>query len=367
MSDHERQLTRLLLELLAVDSVTGHEAAMADDVAGRLGALGMPVTRVGHSVVGGEPSGGGERPVVALVNHLDVVPPTDADREPRRDGDRVVGRGASDMKSGLAVSLDLAADAEVRDGPWDVVVVGYAGEEGPADGNELADVLGEVGWLADVDLAVVLEPTDLEVQLGCLGGIHAVVTVHGQAAHSARPWHGRNALTTAAPLLAGLDALEPTAVELDGVTYHDVWTATQAWTGNARNVVPAAFSVNVNLRFAPDRSLDDAEDGLRERVDGWLPGEDITIEVIDRAPPAPPRADHPAVRALVDAVGAPVAAKQAWTDVARFAELGVPALNYGPGLTSQAHQGGEWVPVANLATARAALARLLTRAPGGIG
>jgi succinyl-diaminopimelate desuccinylase len=368
VADHgpaREQLLRWLRLLVDASAVTGDEAALADELAEVLGA-DHDVTRVGDSLVVGGRSG--QRPCVALVGHLDVVPPTDADRVlevATRDGGEVaVGRGTSDMHGGNAVALELFTSAAVHAdaSPYDVVLVLYAREEGPADDNELADVLAEVPWLAQVDLAVVLEPTDGEVQAGCLGGLHATVTFTGRQAHSARPWQGRNALTAAGRLLSALDDLDPLEVEVDGITYRDVWSATQAHTDSARNVIPGSFSVNLNLRFAPSRDAEQATEELRERVEDWTAGlDDVTvgIEVVDVAPPAPPRLDAPLVRRLVESTDATVAAKQAWTDVARFAQLGVPAVNYGPGRTDQAHQRGEYVELDALDDVHARLARFL--------
>lgn len=359
------QLLRWLRLLVDASAVTGDEAALADELAQVL-QPDHQVQRIGDSLVVGAPSG--DRPCVALVGHLDVVPPTDADRVlevVRRDGaDVAVGRGTSDMHGGNAVALELFTSAAVHTDatPHDVVLVLYAREEGPADDNELADVLAEVPWLAEVDLAVVLEPTDGEVQGGCLGGLHATVTFTGQQAHSARPWHGRNALTAAGRFLTALDDLAPDPVELDGVTYRDVWSATQAHTDSARNVIPGSFAVNLNLRFAPSRDADAAEAELRDRVAGWtadLEDVEVHVEVVDVAAPAPPRLDAPLVQRLVRSTGAAVAAKQAWTDVARFAQLGVPAVNYGPGRTDQAHQRGEYVELAAIDDVHARLARFL--------
>ncbi|HEX2029027.1 MAG TPA: succinyl-diaminopimelate desuccinylase [Nitriliruptorales bacterium] len=345
-----------LVELCAPLSVTGREAELADAL--QLRFAGHPVRRVGDSLVVGAPS---ERPLVALVGHLDVVPPTEADAQPRveqrREGPVVVGRGASDMKGGLVVAEALFIDAPLRaSSPYELVLVLYAGEEGPADANELGAVLAAVDWLTSAQLAVVLEPTDLEVHLGCLGSIHAELRFTGRQTHSARPWHGQNALTRAGALLAELHELQPVEVDVDGVRFRNVLTATQARTRNARNVVPGEFIVNVNYRFAPDRTLAEAEDELRAWVDRRA-----EVSVVDRAPAAAPRLDAPLVGALIDHLGAPVAAKQAWTDVARFAAHGVPAVNYGPGLTSQAHQEGEWVPIANLLEVHARLRRFLAR------
>lgn len=342
-------LTERTLAHLRIPSVTGDEAAMADHVVATHGH--DTTTRVGNSVVVGAPD---DRPTVALVGHLDTVPPTDADRDPRVDGDRVVGRGASDMKGGNAVAEQLLLDTPT-DGPYNVVLVLYAAEEGPDEHNELRQVLAEVPWLHDTALAVILEPTDLEVQAGCLGGLHALLQFEGVAAHSARPWNGENALTKAGDLLAELHRLDPVDVEIDGVLYRDVWTATQASTENARNVVPDRFVVNLNYRFAPSRDLETAEAELLALV-----ADRAEVEIVDRAPPAPPRTGDPLVARFVEVVGdGQVTAKQAWTDVARFAQVGVPAVNYGPGLTGEAHRSGESIPVANLVTAYDRLATFL--------
>lgn len=354
------RLVALLLELVDLPCVTGDEDRIATWLADRYAARGEAVVRTGHSLAVGEVAD--DRPVVLLVAHTDVVPPTDGDLPGRVEGDRVVGRGTSDMKAGLAVAMDLFEDPGLRDGPVQLRLVAYAGEEGPASGNELGPMLQAHPDLTDAALAIVLEPTDLEVQLGCMGGLHAHVVVRGRAAHSARPWHGVNALTSAAPLLAALGEAAPVDRTVDGLAFRDVLTATRAWTDNAHNVVPDRFTINVNFRFAPDRTLQDAERELRGRI-AALAGDVVTVEVVDRAPPAPPHRDHPLVQGVIAAAGGEVAAKQAWTDVARLAAVGVPALNYGPGLTGQAHQAGEHVPVDNLERARTVLAGFLATGP----
>jgi succinyl-diaminopimelate desuccinylase len=340
-----------LFELLAMPCLTGEEGPIADWLERRYRA--EPLRRVGNSLVVG--SVDDARPTVLLVGHTDVVPPTDADRQPRREGGRIVGRGASDMKAGLAVGLDCFEDSTLRGASYNLVLVAYAGEEGSHEGNELAAVLREVPQLAAAALAVVLEPTDLTVQLGCLGALHAEVTIRGRAAHAARPWQGENAITKASGLLGELGRLEPEDRTVDGLVYREVCTVTQAWTSNARNVVPDRFTINLNYRFAPDRSVEEAVQRLHALIGGQG-----SVSVVDRAPPGRPHREAPAVRAFLDAVAAPVEPKQAWTDVARFSQAGVPALNYGPGLTAQAHQAGEFVPEANLALARERLTRFLS-------
>jgi succinyl-diaminopimelate desuccinylase len=362
-------LVARLLEHCAEVAVTGSEGPLTDALEARYRALGEPVERIRDSLVIGAPPTDG-RDLVLLVGHLDVVPPTDDDRVPRletRDGSEVlVARGASDMKSGNVVAMRLFEDAMLRARtPYALALVLYAGEEGSAAGNQLADVLTAVPWLADAALAIVLEPTDGRIELGCLGGLHAEVTLHGVAAHSARPWQGRNALTAAAPLLTALEARGPVDVTVDGIAFRDVLTATSAHTGAAgaapvRNVVPDRFTLNLNLRFAPSRELAAAEAELHELVRELAgPATELTIEVIDRAPPAPPRRDAPLVARFTTLVAADVAGKQAWTDVARFTAVGVPALNYGPGATAQAHQRGEWVAIDALVAAAEHLERFL--------
>jgi succinyl-diaminopimelate desuccinylase len=351
-SDDER-LSERLLELLAIPSVTGDEGAIAEHLEAWYEGAGVTVRRVGRSLVIGDIDR--SRPLVLLVGHLDTVPPTDRDVDPRVEGDDVVGRGASDMKGGLAVALDCFDDQALREGTRNLLVVAYAGEEGPHETNELGAVLAEIPELARADLAIVLEPTDLTVQLGCLGTLHADVTFHGSAAHSARPWLGENALTKAGEFLAELHGRAPLDDEVDGLTYREVFTATTAHTANARNVVPDTFTVNLNYRFSPAKTLRQAEEDVLALVDGRA-----DVVITDRAPAAAPRRDAPEVAAFVASVGAPLEPKQAWTDVARLDAAGVPALNYGPGVAAQAHQAGEYVPAANLVAARQALARFLS-------
>jgi succinyl-diaminopimelate desuccinylase len=342
----------LLLDLLAFPCVTGEEGPIAAWLEERYAQRGERVRRSANSVVVGGSDDG--RPTVLLVGHTDVVPPTPQDVPGRREGDRIVGRGTSDMKAGLAVAMDCFEDESLRAGPYDLILVAYAGEEGAHEGNELGPVLTAMPDLAQADLAVVLEPTDMTVQLGCMGALHAEVAFSGRAAHSARPWQGVNALTSAGTFLDELHRREPEDVEVDGLTFREVLTATGAWTSNARNVVPDAFTVNVNYRFAPDKDLDAAA----QRV-GDIVGDRAEVTVVDRAPAGRPRRDAALVEAFISAIAAPVEPKQAWTDVARFSEVGVPALNYGPGLTAQAHQAGEYVPEDNVIRARKALGTFL--------
>jgi succinyl-diaminopimelate desuccinylase len=259
------------------------------------------------------------------------------------------------MKSGVAVALELALRLPRAERAFDLGLVLYAREEGPFEENELGDLLREVPALSRAALAICLEPTDGLLQLGCVGSIHATVTFAGRAAHSARPWQGENAVHRAGALLAELHARAPREARSGGLLYREVMSVTRIDGGRARNVVPDRCAMNVNFRFAPDRALDEAAAELRATVERF----GATAELTDLSPACPAYADHPLVQRLAARTGAAVEPKQAWTDVARLAAAGVPAVNFGPGATAQAHQAGEWVEVEAIGRAYRALEAFL--------
>ena len=270
----------------------------------------------------------GEGPVV-LAGHLDTVP-AQANLPGRIDDGAVHGLGASDMKSGIAVMIELArAGVPGR-------YLFFTREELPVTESPLP-ALFETGVLNDAELAVVLEPTDCELHAGCLGNLQARVTFHGESAHSARPWTGVNAIHELVAGLRPLVALEPHDVELDGLVYREVVSAVRVEGGIAANVVPARASVELNMRFI--------RGGAEARLRELLPvGE---LEVLSLSPSAPPALDNPRTARLRELVPI-VKPKQAWTPVAQFAEQGIDAINYGPGATAYAHRVDEQVPIANL-------------------
>jgi succinyl-diaminopimelate desuccinylase len=333
-------LEETLLWLCSIASPIGEEAALCDAVVERLSRQALagadPIRRYGNSivvpVVRKREQG---RPHVALVGHLDTVR---TENGPARAADgRIYGAGAADMKAGLAVMIVLAELASQLVA-CDLTMVFYAREEGSYLENELGPVLDADADLRSVDLAVCMEPSDNRIHLGCCGAIHATVTFRGRTGHSARPWEGENAITKAAPLFRRLAELRPIEHVVDGHVYRTVTTVTLAQGGRGRNVVPDVFTMNLNHRFAPTTSVEQAKADVIALVgtDG-----DASVEFTDVSPAALPNASHPLVAKLVAAGVHGVEPKQAWTDVARFSSLGIAAVNFGPGENAQAHQRNE--------------------------
>ncbi len=355
-------LVELLERLVDIPSVTGDEAAVADFVTARL--RDSPASKAGH----GELARSGHAvvwratprglPLVVLAGHLDTVP-ANHNAGARRDGDRLYGVGASDMKSGVAVMLALGEAHEPPRARFDLALVFYDAEEGPLERNGLRRLLGEMPWLRQAALGILLEPTALAAELGCVGSVNAEVVVTGQSAHSARPWLGVNAVGRAAPWLAEVTRFPSTPVVVEGLEFHETLQLTTLRAGRARNVVPDELVANLNYRFPPSHGLDQAEARLRALVP-----RDFGFRVVDRAPPGRVWAQHPLVREFLARAGCEARGKQGWTDVAQFSEAGVPAFNYGPGLPELAHQRDEYCPLGNLEHARRTLAAFLQAESG---
>lgn len=350
----EARLVESLLRLCAIPSLTGEERALCDVLERDLAdaPLAAPVRRIGDSLVVPVTRGTGG-PHIALAGHLDVVA-TSHDGPPRVEGDRLYGPGASDMKSGLVLMLDLIEHGRDDCRGVDLTLVFYAREEGPFVENELGPVLERDPELSKVDLAVCLEPSDNKLSLGASGSLHAMLTFEGRTAHSARPWQGENAIHKAGSVLVDLGARAPRETVLDGLVYRTVTSATMAQGGRGRNIIPDAFTINVNHRFAPGTSIEEAQREVTELVAGRA-----LIDWRDLSPSALPHAAHPLVVKLREAGVVAVEPKQAWTDVARFALAGVPAVNFGPGENAQAHQRNEWTSIEKLALGQRILRRWL--------
>ncbi|HEY5248258.1 MAG TPA: succinyl-diaminopimelate desuccinylase [Dermatophilaceae bacterium] len=345
-------LTAVLCDL---ESVSRDENRIADAVETALRPLRhLQVTRDGNAVIARTNLRRRER--VVLAGHLDTVPLTDPPNLPtRRVGDNLVGRGTCDMKGGVAIQLRLAALLSKPN--RDVTYVFYDCEEIEDEHNGLARVARNNPDLLRADFAVLLEPTDGVIEGGCNGTLRVNVTVKGKAAHSARPWNGINAIHESVTILGRLVAYEPQTVAVDGLDYREALSAVGIRGGIAGNVIPDECVVTVNYRFAPDKSGAQALTHVRELFDGYA------VELTDTADGARPGLDLPSARAFVEALAVPVNAKQGWTDVARFSELSIPAVNFGPGDPNWAHHDQERCPVQQLVDAEAALLRWLDAAP----
>lgn len=350
-------LAERALELIRLPSVIGNERAIADHVEawakGRFGASG--VLRVSHSLAVGRRDD--PRPALTLVGHLDTVPENPDGTEPRIVGDRLIGLGASDMKGSLAVMMALADALPLEALPFNLRLVFYEREEGPYLESGLGPLFDAAPELTQAAFTIAMEPTDGAVQVGCVGSLHARLTFEGQAAHSARPWQGKNAIHAAGPLLLELGARGRREVVSGGHTFFEVMSATLAKGGRARNVVPDHFELNLNYRFAPGKSVEAAQADVLALAAGRC-----TVAFTDLAPSGRVCADNPHLARLVELSGRPAEAKQAWTDVARLSAWGLDAVNYGPGETAQAHQRGESAPIAALENAYEVLRRLLSGA-----
>ncbi|WP_031083256.1 succinyl-diaminopimelate desuccinylase [Streptomyces sp. NRRL WC-3549] len=327
----------LTARLVDIPSVSGQEKDLADAIEGALRPLAhLEVDRYGNNVVARTRLGRAER--VVLAGHIDTVPI--AENVPSRlDADGVLwGCGTTDMKAGVAVQLRIAAT--VPEPNRDLTFVFYDNEEVAAHLNGLGKVAeAHPEWL-EGDFAVLLEPSDGEVEGGCQGTLRMHLRLDGERAHSARSWMGSNAVHAAAPVLARLAAYEPRRPVIDGLEYREGLNAVGIEGGVATNVIPDACTVVVNYRYAPDLTPEQADAHVREVFAGCGVA---AFTVDDHSGAAMPGLSHPAAKAFMAAVGGTARPKFGWTDVSRFGSLGVPAVNYGPGDPFYAHKRDEHV------------------------
>jgi succinyl-diaminopimelate desuccinylase len=331
-------LARRTLELVDIPSSSRDEARIIEHVRH---AVTLPLTYgTDEALLFATPRTG--RPLVLLAGHLDTVPPQGNLPGAVEDG-WVAGLGASDMKGGLAVMVELAewAAGDPVALSCDLAFLFFVREELPAEESALPRVFAEAPLVLESDLVVMLEPTDNAIHAGCLGNLNATAVFRGESAHSARPWQGVNAIHLAVEGLAHVVGFPPFEVEVGGLTFVEVLSATRIAGGIADNVVPDRVEVRLNYRYAPNRTTSEAEARLRELV----PGE---LEITSNSPPARPATDSPLVERLRRAGDLAVEPKQAWTPVAEFAAQGLDAVNLGPGATRYAHRADEQVEIAAL-------------------
>jgi succinyl-diaminopimelate desuccinylase len=347
----------LTAALVAVPSESHHEAELADIVGERLRsrAPSLQIETVGASVIARTQLGRDRR--VVLGGHLDTVP-ANGNAVPRVDGDVLHGLGSADMKGGLAVLLRLAEELHAHPdrARLDVTLAFYECEEVADRFNGLRRIFEEQPAMLDGDFAVLLEPTDAWVEAGCQGVIVFEAQFDGERAHTARPWMGRNAIHRATEVLARLAAHESDTVVVDGLEYRESLQVVRVEGGIAgkHNVVPDSCTLVVGRRFAPCYSAADAEAQVRPLLDGA-----DSVEVLQSQPGALPNLTNPLVSEFVDGLGLSVRPKLGWTDVARFASRGTPALNFGPGDPEIAHTAGELVTRESIERSYAALSRFV--------
>lgn len=353
--DLEADLVTLLRAITDIESVSGNEKCLADDIECALRCYPhLEVTRNGDAVIARTMLGRGSRVIIA--GHLDTVPI--ADNLPSQirivDGEeRIYGRGTCDMKGGVAVQLKAAAalTRPTRDVTW----VFYDHEEVEGIYNGLGRIAREQPDLLNADFAVLCEPSGASIEGGCQGTMRFVITTRGKAAHSARSWLGINAIHGMSDVLDRLNRYDARQVVVDGLTYREGLNAVRISGGIAGNVVPDEAQIEINYRFAPDKSADDALAEMQRVFDGY------DLDVTDLQAGARPGLDQPAAAEFVAAVGGEPRAKYGWTDVARFSALGIPAVNFGPADPGKAHADDEYCPSADLMRCYDAIGTWLTK------
>jgi succinyl-diaminopimelate desuccinylase len=340
----------LTARLVDTESVSGNEQAVAADIEAALrGCPHLSVLRDGNAIVARTDLGRERR--VVLAGHIDTVPVAGNLPSSLTDG-VLYGCGTSDMKSGVAVQLELAAGVPAPS--MDVTYVFYDCEEVESERNGLLRLARNSPDLLAGDLAILLEPTGGVVEGGCQGTLRAEVRATGVRAHSARSWMGRNAVHEAAGILEVLRGYTPREPDVDGLTFHEGLNAVMISGGVAGNVIPDECVVTVNYRFAPDRSAEQAIEHVRELFGGW------DVAITDAVAGARPGLTDQAAASFAAAMGGTPRAKLGWTDVARFGTLGIPAVNFGPGDPLLAHSRGEHVALAAITECAARMRAWLT-------
>ncbi len=347
--DIHQDVAQLTADLLDIYSVSGEEKRLADAVETALTNLeNLEITRDGDSIIARTDFGKDKR--VVLAGHLDTVPlPAVEGSEgtvpsvwKEEAGERVLfGRGATDMKGGVAVQLALAA--HLTDSAYDITYVFYDHEEVSSELSGLGRLMrNHAEKLTDADFAVLLEPTDGTIEGGCNGTMRFWIHTQGLRAHSGRAWKGKNAIHQLADVLTRLSNYEPQTYDVEGLAFREGLSAVEISGGVAGNVIPDEASVHINYRFAPNKTLDEAIAHVEEVFAGY------DLDFVDQSSAARPGLDAPMSRSLIESVGQEPKPKYGWTDVARFSEIGISAVNFGPGDALLAHSDNEHVKASDI-------------------
>ncbi len=361
-----KSLTELLIELVSINSVYGAEKDLCDHIHNLIITMVPPerITRIGNNlVVAPQPPPEGNHALphthplpMVLLGHIDTVAQSAENPNPLRiQGDLIYGLGTSDMKAGIAVMLAILATMPHK-AP---AMVFYDKEEGSYQDSGLETVLAHHPWLHKAGLAILLEPTANQVQLGCLGTLHTTVTFRGTSCHSARPWLGKNPIHMAGPLICRVMEWSAPTTTIDNMEFREALSITQAGgAAKTRNVTPDTFTLNINYRFAPGKTVEEAAQTVRDLVyqsvkhhhqsgEGCAEG-DVEIEFVDLAPAGMIPENNPFLADLINKSSITPGAKQAWTDVSRLGLHGIDAVCFGPGFPEQAHKADEHTSITNL-------------------
>jgi succinyl-diaminopimelate desuccinylase len=357
--DLSQDTVALTKAICDIESVSGKERVLADAIEAALSQPAnnhLTVTRDADAIVARTKLGRPTRIIIA--GHIDTVPVADnlpTEFRQINGEEHLWGRGTVDMKAGVAVQLKLAA--ELSSPSADITWIFYDHEEVDASLNGMGRLARTKPELLEADFAVLCEPTGAIVEGGCNGTMRIEVTANGVKAHSARAWMGRNAIHAVAEVLNRLNNYVTQEVEVDGLHYRESLNAVLVSGGIATNVIPDSATITINYRFAPSKSIEDAEAHLREVFAG-IPN--TAIRVTDASAGARPGLNQPAAQAFIAATGLETRPKYGWTDVARFSALGIPAVNFGPGDPNKAHADEESVPVWQIQSCEDALRKWLT-------
>ena len=346
----KNRLINYLLDLVKINSVIGNEKEIADYVENFLKGKIKNIIRLNNSLIAYDKFDENKK-TLGFVGHLDTVPGENEFTGQIIDG-KLYGLGASDMKGGLAVMMGLIDYFKDKEKRFNTVYIFYEKEEGPYNDNGLQPLLERYkDLLQKIDFAFVLEPTNNEIQVGAVGTINAEVNFKGKKAHSARPWQGENAIHKSWKFIKRVNEFGireyPFKFSLDNkeidIKFYEVMNITVAKSEGARNVIPDNFKLNINYRFSPTKTLEDAKGDITAIVKN-----EAEINFVDLAPAGKVPTDNQILIEFIKKYSLPVKPKQAWTDVARLSLFGIDGVNFGPGEPSQAHQKNEYIPVENL-------------------
>ncbi|MDY6818573.1 MAG: M20 family metallopeptidase [Halobacteriales archaeon] len=370
----ESALVDLTADIIGYDTSNppGNEAALASFLTERLAESAVTFDIDRYEVMDGRPNvvataGDPTRGSLLLTGHMDVVPATATDWmgdpfELRRDGDRIVGRGTSDMKAALAAKL-IAAEAYLTqtEDPGEVILAFTVDEERGGGGTKALVDRG-----LETDAAIIGEPTELQAAIAQYGSMGYRMTVRGRSAHSGRPDKGINAINGMARAVMRLEELQ--ARERDRT--HPLLdpgpsvSVTEIEGGIAPNVVPDAVEATINWRLLPtdDRTPEEYDAVLREALDGIeVNGDPVPIDIDRRGHFSGVEVDpDEAIVESILAAGADVGVEtaavgfNAGSDTRYLIPNGIPAVLFGPGsIEEDAHTVDESIRVDDLvATAR---------------